>query len=141
MTYKVDNQSRWYVQKFLNPNEVFILPGEINKCTSHGVCLSALLSLYNISYQRHNTLEVIIKDRKTIGPTNVFFESKSNGAIKGLIVEKLRDNFVNIQLHHTEPHATNVVQKMIRIALRNYDFVAELPSSFTKRQMYFNPLF
>ena len=49
-TYKVDNQSRWYGEKFLLMNEIFILPGGINKCTSHFVCLNSLLSFYNISW-------------------------------------------------------------------------------------------
>ena len=43
-TYKVENQSRWYGKKFLLLHEIFILPGGINKCTSHFVCLNALLS-------------------------------------------------------------------------------------------------
>ena len=44
-TYKVDTQTSWYGKKFLILNEIFILPGGINKCTSHFVCLNALLTL------------------------------------------------------------------------------------------------
>ena len=105
-TYKVDNQSRWYGKSFLILNEIFILPGGINKCTSHFVCLNALLSFYNIYYQRLTTLEDIIKSGKTIGPTHLLVGSKSNGAIKGLIGEKLHDNVFSLQLHHIELHAT-----------------------------------
>ena len=105
------------------------------------MCLNALLSFYNISYQRLKTLEDIIKSGKKIGPKHLLIGSKSNGAIKGLIVEKLHDNFFSLQLHHTEPHATKVFLKMTGIALRNNDDIAELPRSFTKRQMYCNFLF
>ena len=132
-TYKVDNQSRWYGKKFLLLNEIFILPGGINKCTSHFVCLNALLSFYNIYYSRLKTLKNTIKSGKKIGPTHLLVGSKSNGAIKGLIVEKLHENSVSLQLHHTEPHATKVVRKMTGIALINDYGIADLPSSFTKR--------
>ena len=105
------------------------------------MCLNSLLSFYNISYQRLKTLEDFINIGKTIGPTHLLVGSKSNGAIKGVIVEKLHDNFVRLQRHHTEPHATKVVRTTTGIALRNDDDIAELPSSFTKRQMYCNFLF
>ena len=98
-TYKVDNQSRWYREKFLLLNEIFILPGGINKCTSHFLCLNALLSFYNISYSRLKTLKNTIKSGKTIGPTHLLVGIKSNVAIKGLIVENLNDNFVLSLIH------------------------------------------
>ena len=139
--YNVDNQSLWYGEKFLIPNEICIIPGGINTCTSHFLCLNDLLSLYNISYQRLKTLEDIIKSGKKIGPKHLLIGSKSNGAIKGLIVEKIHDNFVSIQLHHTKPHATKVFRTTTGIAFRNDDDISELPSSFTKRQIYYNFLF
>ena len=67
--YKFDNQSRWYGKKFLILDEICILPDGTNNCTSHFVCLNALLIFHNISYQRLKTLEDFIKSGKTIGPT------------------------------------------------------------------------
>ena len=122
-------------------NHIIILPDGINKCASQYVCLNALLIFFNISYKRFKTLEEFIKIGKTIGPTHLLVGSKSNGAIKGLIVEKLHDNFVSLQRHDTKPHATKVVRTTTGISLRNDDDIAELPSSFTKRQMYCNFLF
>ena len=67
--------------------------------------------------------------------------SKINGSIKGLIIEKLHDKFVSLQLHHTKPHATKVICTMTGIYLINDYDIAELPSSFTKSQIYCNFLF
>ena len=132
-TYKVDNESRWYGKKFLILDEIFILPGGINKWTSHVVCLNTLLSFYNTYYQRFKTLDDIIKSWRTIVPTHLLVWSKSYGTIKGYIVEKIHDKFVSLQLHYTVPHATKVVRTMTGIALGNDYVIAELPSSFTKR--------
>ena len=139
--YNVDNQSLWYGEKFLIPNEICIIPGGINTCTSHFLCLNDLLSLYNISYQRLKTIEKIIKSGKTIEPTHLLVGSKINGAIKSLIVEKLNDLFVSLQLHHIKPHATKVVWTTTGIALRNDNDIAKLPISFNKRQIYCSFLF
>ena len=100
------------------------------------MCLNDLLSFYNISYYRLKTPENTIKSGKTIGPMQLLVGSKSHGAIKGLIVEKLHEYFVSLQLHHIEPSATKVVWTLTGIALRNDDDITELPSSFTKGQIY-----
>ena len=56
--------------------------------------------------------------------------------MKGKIVEKLHEFFYDLGENCSEPHATKVVRTTTGIALRNDDEIVELPSCFSKRQLY-----
>ena len=56
--------------------------------------------------------------------------------MKGKVVEKLHDFFHHLEENKTEPHATKVVRTTTGIALHNEDDIVELPSCFSKRQLY-----
>ena len=56
--------------------------------------------------------------------------------MKGRIVGELHDFFHNLRENYSEAHATKVVRTTTGIALRNDDEIVELPSCFSKRQLY-----
>ena len=100
------------------------------------MCINALLQFYCIPYARFKVYVEAVSSGGIAAPAHLLTGKKSNKAMKGRIVEELHDFFHDLGENHSEPHATKVVRTTTGIALRNDDEIVELPSCFSKRQLY-----
>ena len=131
-----ETHRRWKGRKFLFHHKVTSNRRGITKCAPHFVCVNALLQFYHIPYNKFKTYEEAIASGRNTAPAHLLAGRKSNKAMKEKIVEKLHDFFHHLEKNKTEPHATKVVRTTTGIALRNEDDIVELPSCFSKRQLY-----
>ena len=99
-------------------------------------CLTSLLSFYNIPYARFKRIEKAVQQPNSYASIKHGLTGKEgNRGMKGMIVEKLHE-FLGELEDEGEPHATKVVRTRTRVALRNNDDIVELPSSYSKRNLY-----
>ena len=101
-------------------------------------CLQSVLSFYNIPYARFKRIETAVKKLNHSSYVALLHGLKgkgSNNAMKGMIVEKLNEFLAGLE-KEGEPHATKVVRTRTGVALRDDDDIIELPSSYSKRNLY-----
>ena len=139
--YNSGSRSRWYGRKFILAQFDETDDEGVVKYSPYHVCQNALLSFYNISYETWKKLEQVVSQGGDRGPTHMLLGRKSNSSLKGETFAKLMSYFKNLQENKGEPHATKVIRTRLRVALRNNDDIVELPSSYTKRQLYAKFLF
>ena len=139
--YEADGRSRWYGKKFvLCQFDEKLDSGEI-RYYPYFVCANALLRFYDIKYETWKKLEEIVQKGGDRGPDHLLLGRKSNSRLKKETHDRVIGFLKNLEVNEGEPHATKVIRTRLRVALRNDDDIVELPSSFTKRQLYAKFLF
>ena len=131
-----ETHRRWKGRKFLLHNKVSTKRRGKTKSTPHFVRLNTLLQFYCIAYARFKVYVEAVSSGGIAAPAHLLTGKKSNKAMKGRIVKGLHDFFHGLAENHSESHATKVVRTTTGIALRNDDEIVELPSCFSKRQLY-----
>ena len=98
-------------------------------------CLNTLLTFYNVPYSRFKAIEKGLENGRASAATHGLIGRKSNNATKKKSIEHMENFLVKLQ-DEGEPHATRVIRTACQVALRDDDDITELPSSYTKRQLY-----
>ena len=110
-------------------------PGRRSIITPIPCCLNTLLTFYNVPYARFKEIEKGIENGRTSAALHGLIGRKSNNSTKKKSIDHMEDFFRKLE-EEGEPHATRVVRTACKVALRDDDDITELPSSYSKRQLY-----
>ena len=119
--YTSGSRGRWYGNKFILAQFDDIDDGGVVHYCPYHVCQNALLTVYNISYEKWKKLEDIVSQGDDRGPSHMLCGRKSNSSLKSETLEKLLSYFKNLQDNEGEPHATKVIRTRLRATLCNND--------------------